>query len=374
MLPMNVDSPRHAGYRIWAEHYGFLRHVDHDSVAIRLNTGLLHDNDRLPCSVKAVIFTSFGEHARYPVLIDLARRHPDTRFFWLTDYDLYDWPIPDNIVHIEYRHWHLYAKWWKQHAAQTPTRASLKKIQYKFSSLSWKPRQHRALISAALLTYAPDQSIVSWHARMEHMNEFEQQHADLIQQVRRHPAFQDLVWSNLDRDHVMDDYNDHLPPNADSSVQVERNILNIDNVAFENSLINFSNETDCFGYCWDASGGHVRPGPGLTEKTFKCLLAGCVLIPVGQPNCYDLLRRFNLCPDYSFDQTFDSITGDFDRYRATVDLVKQLAKTSLSDLVDANIAECERLQHTLLDQQNLDSMDRFNQQQDGVLLEHLQKL
>lgn len=90
--------------------------------------------------------------------------------------------------------------------------------------------------------------------------------------------------------------------------------------AYTDTLINFTNET----YAQGQQHQRIFPGPQLTEKTRKALLAGCAIVPVGMPGVYDYLRRFGLKFDYPWSCKFDKIPGDLDRMEQILTVIDEI--------------------------------------------------
>jgi len=95
-------------------------------------------------------------------------------------------------------------------------------------------------------------------------------------------------------------------------------------------------ETYSYSYMSDElCKNYIRPGPELTEKTFKCLVGGTPFITIGQAYTHKTLAQLGFSFDYGpLDMSFDTLEGNFDRLIATVNLIKSLDKLSISQIVD----------------------------------------
>jgi hypothetical protein len=91
----------------------------------------------------------------------------------------------------------------------------------------------------------------------------------------------------------------------------------------------------------DGAKSFVRPGPHLSEKTLKCLVAGTPFIPVGQFRTYANLRKLGLEFDYGIDLAWDEDPGNLSRLVGIVDMIKTLADYTKEDLVEMTRASTD---------------------------------
>ena len=150
---------------------------------------------------------------------------------------------------------------------------------------------------------------------------------------------------------------------------------NSSNKIYQSSLINFSNETTSFGLYCVGNKSYIRPGPFLTEKTWNPLLSGNILFSSAAPFVYDYLKNdYRLPINYSIDLTFDSISGDLDRYEAMCKEIQRLVEIPLADLIDQNIDNCETIQNTITNPDYICQFEQFNQLQSDKISETISKL
>ena len=340
--------------------YKFLTEIDRSKIQLILNTGFL----KFQINKKLVIISTFYESPRYNAVVNAAKLNPDTQFIYLADVNNYDHVYPDNVTFFKYRHWHLPLMHVLNNIdlSQIPNVKS-KKIYKKFSSLSYYRRQFRAIVTLSLLKYAANDSIISWHNLTNHSY-----HDELIKSLKSDMSFNDLDWEVLNYKHTIDNYT------VDKNYY-ESNILDFLTPQYQNCLINFSNETDSFGLYWIDNIRYNRPGPFLTEKTWKPLIAGNVLMSTGQPGTYNFLKNdYNIPINYSIDISFDNTLGDFERIKQIKNLIESLSKIKLSDLIDQNIDNCELIQNTILAPGYIDQFESFNQSQDIKILEKIEQI
>lgn len=164
---------------------------------------------------------------------------------------------------------------------------------------------------------------------------------------------QDLVVSL--RNHVIDQKNVHgwgSTPNAVCNHYIERFrscwqgteielpwddgcSWSCNNPAYHEAALNFTQES--YHYSLDGAPGHgyMRPGPFLTEKTWKCLLSETAFIPVGQYHSYHWLKRLGLEFDYGeLDLSFDEQPGDLDRLEKIVSLIDSLNNFTADEIFE----------------------------------------
>jgi hypothetical protein len=381
-VPTEVDDWNHPGLDFWRNIYGWLPHCDPKRVAIMIDSGF--DFRHIADDVKVVVCTSFEMDPRIDALAKLAIYYSDKQFVWLCDSEIYDYQLPENVTYFQYRHLHLRVQMFTNNYRGTVTSVKNKKITHKFSSLSFWPRQARALVTAMLKTYANEQSMISWHGHTKHNVDTEQAlqqrittdfdhdfHRGLIDKIRNNSMFYDLDWTWLDQTIKIDEYN--LNQNF-----VEHNAIDIDHAAYQNCWANFNNETNNFGYYDDGRVWYTRPGPYITEKTIKPLIAGCVLLNSGQPRMYEfLMRQYGIqCLSYKLpdEHAYDFGVMDFDRFNSLMHLVKDLSTMSLTMLIDANIDVVANIQKDILSEEWQQWVTEKNQIQDIAIAQHIEKL
>jgi len=357
-----VDSWSHPNIEIYKKFYSFLNQINPDQVQLHLN--MRSDSfDKVIITKKVFVVSSLAEAPRVEALNKLATQNPNTWFICLADVEFYDYPFVTNIIPFTYRHWHVpLLKFLKDHQ-HTVTSAKSKTITKKFSSLSYFNKQVRALVTASLLTYAKNDSIISWHNKT-----WSDHHNYLIRTIIQHPRYRELEWELLNQSYLIDDYGD-----ADNFY--EKNMGNSLNTIYQSSLINFSNETTNFGLYQVGDISYVRPGPFLTEKTWNPLLAGNVLFSSADPLVYNyLIKHYNIPINYSIDMSFDSMVGDLDRFAAIRDEILRLANIPLKVLIEENIDNCELIQQTITHPEYTFQFDQFNRRQSDKIAEIITKL
>ena len=108
LIPENIskfDDPR---IKIWKDVYNWLDFVDQDKVQILIDSYFVNFDPSKTCRV--VICTSYEADPQIENLVKLANKFPNLQFIWLTDSNIYDYPLPLNIFRLKYLHWYLRVK------------------------------------------------------------------------------------------------------------------------------------------------------------------------------------------------------------------------------------------------------------------------
>jgi hypothetical protein len=353
----------HPGIDAWKKHYGFLDWLDPRRVQLLLDveSGGFHDT---VLTSDILLVTNFSQSPVTENLAKFAQIHSDKQFVYLADVNIYNYPLPPNVKFFKYRHWFLPLKHLMSIPNLTIPKVKSKIINKKFSSLSWNAKQARSVVTAALLTYARDQSIVSWHGV-----QLSQSHKYLLDSAKNHPYFSELDWGFLNYILTVDNYYSSAVNDYD------KNMTDFIGDSYQTCLINFSNETENIGWHRSDSEEYTHAGPFFTEKTWKPLIAGNLLLNSGQPYCYDFLKnQYQIPIDYSIDLEYDTVKGDFDRLLKLTELIRDLSQTPLSDLIDQNIDNCELVQNTVSNPDYFRQFELYNLQQDQIILEEFSRL
>jgi hypothetical protein len=312
------------------------------------------------------VIKSFGyrETPRLSELITWCNLNPGVRFIALGDFWLYDFLYPSNLEFVEYRFAYIELAQLLHIFRHDIKPVKNKKFKYKFSSLSNRTRQFRAVVTAKLLSVAKQESLISWHNQNNDQSGI---HEYLIDSVKNMDYFDSLDWSFLEKSITADDW---TPDKND----VCHLISNTNYPAYEEAFINFNNETFWFGWHHIDSVKYTTPGPYLSEKTWKCIASGTMFINTGQPFTYKFLRDVYGIPiDFDIDLSFDEVIGDIDRMKSVCNLIDNLSNRSLNDLIDCNIDACEKMQQWAFQPDLTHQFEHFNKKQDQLILEKISR-
>jgi hypothetical protein len=183
---------------------------------------------------------------------------------------------------------------------------------YKFSSLVNKPSYFKTLVTAYLMsTYDLNDTILSWNINDR-------------QEVCHSMAFLDANISSADKIKPLIEFYHAALKNQkiklDNFIDTRLSNYHCNIPAYTDCLVNSINET----YVQSSTNRRLFPGPFITEKTWKPLLTGCGLLAQGPKDIYSYLENFGFVFDYPWDRSYDTISGDIDRflkYLKTVDVI-----------------------------------------------------
>lgn len=111
--------------------------------------------------------------------------------------------------------------------------------------------------------------------------------------------------------------------------------------AYQKALINLTNEswhysgTTHFGHDW------IYPGPYLTEKTMKPLVAGRPFLAIGQSFTYDRLQSLGFSTNFGLCIDYDKDAGDLTRISKIFDSIDMIFSMTTDDLWHQSIKSCQ---------------------------------
>ena len=225
--------------------------------------------------------------------------------------------LPDNVQVVRWITWHQQLA---QLVEQFGVCANPQLPQYKLSSLSYRLSQYKTFITAYLLTHAHPTDIVLTH------------HHRVMKPEDLHGYPAGIPWLDqldLNLKHTLINFDDQFDQ------QVTSPVINggWHNPAYANALVNCTNES----FHYSQSTDFVFPGPYITEKTWKPLLAARPFISVAQWHVYSALEELGLQFDFGFDRSFDSDPGDLTRIRDIFGAVNQVLNTTTQQLYEHSL-------------------------------------
>lgn len=253
----------------------------------------------------------------------------------VTDYQIKpgpDWP--DNINCIQWITTHKQIQTLKNIAG---INQNITVPKYKISSLSFRVSQYKKFVTAYLLeNFDKNDMILTYHNVLK---KTEDHHG----WPKGFPYLDNLNINGIEK--TLLNYDDQFSgagPVANGSWR---------NTAYTDALINLTNESFHYSqttvndklWCW--------PGPYITEKTFKPLLAGKPFLAIGQYQTYDYLKHIGFKTDFGFDIDYDQDSGDLTRIGKIFKVLDFIQQTSIQTLFDSSIDAVEY---------NLDWINRGN--------------
>lgn len=246
-----------------------------------------------------------------------ALANPNSRILSLVDSDTFsnEW-LPKNVSIIRWMIWpyvihRMIEKYGYQDYVANP--------KFHVTSLCNRISQYKFYASAYLLNHKnKHKAQISYHAHIDKPSDVD------------HLRVGDAVL-----DQLVDQYLEHPPVKIDHVDSAERrtgDVFNWNWQAFTDSVVCLTNEGNHYSYYTDGTFEFVRPGPFLTEKTFKPMLSGQALVPVGQAHTYKYLETLGFEFNYGFDRSFDDDVGDLSRIKKIFNTIDQILDMDLQDL------------------------------------------
>jgi len=229
---------------------------------------------------------------------------------------------PDNVIYVRWITWHQQLEFLANYYGVC---AEPKLPEYQFSSLSFRHSQFKKFVTAWLLKNVDQKKLMlTWHGHI-----VSQQH------VQRHPDW--ATW--------LDAYNFDLSPstfinwadNFDLSKNTPLLNANWHLPPYSDALINLTNES--FNYSLSVKHGqdYVYPGPYLTEKTWKPLLAGRPFVAVGQWQTLSTLKELGFDIDFGWNNDYDADFGDLTRIKKIFDTLEEINNCDIKQLYEQSL-------------------------------------
>jgi len=275
-----------------------------------------------------------------------ALAHPNSKILALVDSDIFstDW-LPNNVTVVRWMIWpyvvhRMIEKYGSQDYVSNPN--------YHITSLCNRVSQYKFYASAYLLNHSlKHKAQISYHAHIDKFSD--------IDHLR--------VGDHL-LDSLVDRYLDHPPVSLDAVDSTQRRVGDVFDwnwKAFTDSVVCLTNEGNHYSFYSDGNYEFVRPGPFLTEKTFKPLLSGQALLPVGQAHTYKYLETLGFNFDYGFDKSFDQDSGDLSRIKKLFFTIDKILEMDLQDLWNSCKLSTEHNSQWIRSKDFLNQIDQLNQ-------------
>lgn len=201
-----------------------------------------------------------------------------------------------------------------------------KNIKYKASALTNRISQSKVIVFSALKTLLGDDAVYSLnhaHALLKNVHHWEMTGNPVCDAYSKN-----FMQHWVDKKIFLDN---------DDKIEGSYN-----NPAYQNSALNFTQESYHYSYMTTNGKHYIEPGPFLTEKTWKCILSKTAFIPVGQYQTYTWLQQMGMEFNYgSLDLSFDQDPGNLSRLEKIVDLIESLDQWSAQELFDMTRDSCE---------------------------------
>jgi hypothetical protein len=204
---------------------------------------------------------------------------------------------------------------------------------FKITSLCSRTSQYKFYVTGYMLkNYNNSDSLISYHSRVDKKSDIDHLKTGI-------PAIDDLVEYMTDQKPVSIDHTTHAQRNNDLDN------TNWNHRAHVDSVFCLTNEGYHYSYSTVDHQEIIHPGPPLSEKTFKPLLAGQAIIMVGQANSLSSLSKLGFDFDYGIDNSYDSELQDLQRIQMIFKVIDTIMGMSLNDLKKATREKCAHNSH-----------------------------
>jgi hypothetical protein len=238
----------------------------------------------------------------------------------LNDSHQYNYVLPDNVFVYTYYSWHYQIQ---QIIDLFPTRQP-KTIEYKTSAICNRITQSKLLIFTALMeTLGAEQCLVKLGSWLEEKNVHYRNSNGSPVLDNLAEIFYNKYYGN---EIVVDEFNQKSNTQRFNGDPWSKFYTNV--------ALHFSLESYHYSQMNDTGITMNRPGPHLSEKTLKCLIAGTAFIPVAQFDVYGSLSKLGLKFDYgSINTGFDNDPGNITRLVKIVQLINSLKELTSDDIL-----------------------------------------
>ena len=238
--------------------------------------------------------------------------------------------------------------------ARMPTKWSINKnIMYKASALTNRITQSKAIIFSALTSLLNEQDFIGSlnhaHALLKNVHNWEMSGNTVCDCYTKN-----FITNWLDKNITL--------PNDD------RTEGSYNNPAYQNSALNFTQESYHYSYMTNNNKHYIEPGPFLTEKTWKCVLSKTAFIPVGQMHSYKWLQQMGMKFNYGpLDLSFDNDPGNLTRLEKIISLIESLNQWSAHELFDMTRDSCEYNYEHVINGNFWKNCEEYNQSTNKLL-------
>lgn len=294
------------------------------------------------------VFSWHVEDWDHAWLKNFCEQHKNSQIVVISEFPLTDqyYNLP-NLRCLVYHGWSMVID--EVLTYQQPQYVPPTKRLYRVSSLVNKPSYFKSLTTAYLLGTKKESLILSWNInqRKEICGSLD----FLKPEIMPNPLLRKLA----------EYYNNELTSKTiklDNFVDSRLSNYYANIPAYTDALVNITNETYSQTYVYRVH----RPGPFITDKTWKPLISGCAMLPQGPANIYSYLERLGFQFEYPWDKSFDQLIGDIDRYMKFLTTVEQVFNLEFNQLARLIEPSCEYNYYYIRSAQFKKHIQQLNQQ------------
>jgi hypothetical protein len=194
---------------------------------------------------------------------------------------------------------------------------------FKLSSLSFRVSQYKKFITAYLLkTFPKEDMILTYHNNLGKQED-----------LHGHPSVDYLDQLTFNFGKTLINFDDNFSTDCNFPI----GNLNYKSAAFQDALINLTNESFHYSNTIFEGKDFKNPGPYITEKTFKPLLASRPFLAVGQAGTYRYLNHLGFKTDFGFNSAYDDDSRDLTRIKGIFDAIDDIACTPIAELYEKSL-------------------------------------
>jgi len=274
----------------------------------------------------------------------------------LSDSNYYDWKMPKNLKCYTWYYWHFQLDKILEWYPDLPK----KNIQYKSSAICNRLTQSKILVITKLLENPNSQSLTRLSTWLENKN----LHFNTKIGRPNIDGLTEIFWKKYFGKEIKIDNFDN---NIDNHQKYTANPL----VSYlQEAAIHFTNESFHYSYHQDQDQHYIYPGPFLTEKTLKCLIAETGFISVGQFDTYNTLSKLGLKFNYNnINTSWDQIPGDLDRLEKILELVDSISSMESQEIFDNTVDSSRHNREYIVSGQFAKNCDMVNQTTEKTILD-----
>ena len=322
-------------YSIFHTLYRDLYNIDFRNTFFALNLNETNHKKILNHDYKKIVISYHIEHIHYQPLYDIFNNNKDRQFLLLSNFSSFYLPNdiaehdfwPDNVTALQWISWGEQLKTAEKISgiAEKP-RVPTKKL----SSFTNRHEYHKAAVTAFIFKkFKKDETLVSWHGwQATEKVYYLEEYYNIDNEIKKYifdPDFKNIKKLKVDNFSLLDN-------------QPDQNIK-WKHEAYLNCAVNVTNEST-FQSIGKLNTGKIVtiPGPYITEKTIKPLLAGTAFLSVGQPFLLEKFNEMGLCTDFGFSSDYDKEPYEDERILKIYNTLKEIHNTPTQEIYENSYA------------------------------------